>query len=244
MVETVSPKEEETDKGKENDTSKYLPHKERIADLSQPVLSKSAMMTSLPKLNLPVFDEDPCVWPNWYGMFKALVHDQRLSKTQKTIYLKASVKGTAKKVIAGMFFGGTMYEKAIAELIQRFGNPTLISKSLINKFLEIPAIQDENTSSFRLFVDNLHNIVRTLKTYSHEADLQAAANMQQIFTKLLPKIDVRWSNSSNQTPMFFAACEACITSRRTVIDYSERRGTMASVEHKDFSLVTVQHQLV
>ena len=59
-----------------------------------------------------------------------------------------------------------MYDKAIAELTERFGSPTLIFllKSLINKFLEIPAAQDENTSSLRLFVDNLHNIVRTLKT--------------------------------------------------------------------------------
>ena len=59
------------------------------------------------------------------------------------IYLKASVKGTAEKAIAGMLFDGTMYEQAIAELTQRFGNPALISKSLINKFLEMSAVQDE-----------------------------------------------------------------------------------------------------
>lgn len=35
--------------------------------------------------------------------------------------------------------------------------------------------------------------MRTLKTYGHEADLRAAANMQQIVTKLPPKIAVRWS---------------------------------------------------
>ena len=109
------------------------------------------------------------------------------------IYLEASVKKTAEKAMAGTFFDGTMYEKAIAELTQRFGNPALISKSLINKFLAIPAVQDENTYSLRLFVDNLHTIMRTLKTYGHEADLRAAANMQQIVTKLPPKIAVRWS---------------------------------------------------
>ena len=166
-LKTVSPKEEETDEEKETDISKHLLGKERLVDFSQSVLSKSAMMTSFPKLNLPVFDGDPCAWPNWYGMFKALVHDQQLSKTQKMIYLKASVKGTAEKAIAGMFFDGTMYEKAIAERTQRFGNPAFISKSLINNFLAIPAVQDENTSSLRLFVDNLHTIVRTLKTYGH-----------------------------------------------------------------------------
>ena len=58
----------------------------------------------------------------------------------------------------------------------------------------------------------------------------------------------------NQTLIFFAACEECITSRPTVIDSSQepshglllqwRTRTMVSVEHKEFSLVTVQHQLV
>ena len=189
----MSPKEEETDEGKENDISKPFPRKERIVDFSQSVLSKSAMMTSLPKLTLPVFDGHPCAWPTWYGMFKALVHDQQLSKRQKMVYLKASVKGTAEKAVAKMFFDSTMYQKAIAKLTQRFGNPALISKSMINKVLEIPPVQEENTLSLRLFVDNLHNIVRTLRTYGHEADLRAAANMHQIIIKLTPKIAVRWS---------------------------------------------------
>ena len=87
-----------------------------------------------------------------------------------------------------MSFDGTMYVKAITELMQRFGNPTLISKSLINKFLEIPAFQDEYTLILRLFVDNLQNFVRTL-TYGQEADSREAANIQQI----IPKSALRWS---------------------------------------------------
>ena len=86
-----------------------------------------------------------------------------------------------------------MYDKAIAELMQRFGNPTLISKSLINKFLEVPAFHYENTSILRLFVHNLHNFVRTQKTYGQEADSQAAANIQQIIPKIPPKIALRWN---------------------------------------------------
>ena len=56
-----------------------------------------------------------------------------------------------------------------------------------------PYIPPENISSLRSFVDNLHNNVRTLKTYGHGADLQAAANMQQIVSKQPPKIALRWS---------------------------------------------------
>ena len=167
--------------------------KEMVVDLTTPRLTRSALVSSLPKLNLPVFHGDPCDWPNWYGMFKALVHDQRLSKTQKMVYLKASVKGTAEKAIAGMFFDGTMYDEAIKELTNRFGNPALISKALINKLLEMPALKDENTSGLRSFVDNLHSILRTLKTYGHGADLKAAANMEQVMRKLPTAVSERWS---------------------------------------------------
>ena len=106
------------------------------------------------------------------------------------IYLKASVKGTAEKAIAGMFFDGTMYDEAIKELTCRFGYPGLILKSLIGKLLEMPALKDEGTLSF---VDTLHNLVRTLKTYGHGADLKAAANMQHVMGKLPPAISERWS---------------------------------------------------
>ena len=110
------------------------------------------------------------------------------------IYLKASVGGSAEKAIAGMFFTGTMYEEAIKELAHWFGNPELISKSLINKLLELPALKDDNTSSLRTFMDNLHNTVRTLKSYDHGADLRTAArNIQLVVSRLLSVIAERWS---------------------------------------------------
>ena len=42
-------------------------------------------------------------------------------------------------------------------------------------------------------MDNLHNIVRTLKSYDHGADLKAASNMQLVISKLPPVIAERWS---------------------------------------------------
>ena len=77
----------------EENLPKDIEGKEAIVDLAKPGLVRSALVCSLPKINLPVFHGDPCEWPNWYGMFKALIHDQQLTKTQKMIYLKASVRG-------------------------------------------------------------------------------------------------------------------------------------------------------
>ena len=196
---TKTKPEEEPDVLKdEENLPKDTEGKEAIVDLTKSGLVKSAVVSSLPKINLPVFHGDPCEWPNWYGMFKALVHDQRLTKTQKMIYLKASVRGSAEKAIAGMFFTGKMYEEAIKELTHRFRNPELISKSLINKLLELLALKDDNTSSLRTFVDNLHNIVRTLKSYDHGTDLKAAANMQLVIKRLPSVIAKRWSRPKQE----------------------------------------------
>jgi len=188
----VNPKEE-SDKLKEKNTPpKATEDKEKVLDTTKLGFSRSALVSSPSKLNLPVFDGSPCNWPNWYGMFKALVHDQQLSKTPKMVYLKASVTITAKKAIAVMFFDGTIYDEAIKELTNRFGNPALISKSLISKVLEMLALKDENALSQRSFVDDLYSIVRTLKTYGHGTDLQAAAYMQQVVRKLLPAVAEGW----------------------------------------------------
>ena len=161
-------------------------------DLTKSGLVRSAVVSSLPKINLFLFQKGPCEWPNWYGMFKALVHDQRLTKTQKMIYLKASVQGSAKKAIGGMFFNGKMYEEVIKGLTYRFGNPELILKPLINKLLGLPALTDDNTSSLRKFVDNAHNSIRTLKSYDHRADMKVAANMQLVISRLPSVIAERW----------------------------------------------------
>ena len=59
--------------------------------------------------------------------------------------------------------------------------------------MELPALKDDNTSSLRTSVDNLHNIVRTLKSYDHGADLKAAAIMQLVIKRLPSVIAERWS---------------------------------------------------
>ena len=124
-VEKINPKQEPAVDELRNKIRESAKEKGMIGEWT--AFGKPPFLSSLPKINLPVFDGDPCHWPNWYGMFKALVHDQKLSKTQKMIYLKVSVKGSAEKAIAGVSFDGTMYEEAIKELKHRFGNPELIS---------------------------------------------------------------------------------------------------------------------
>lgn len=93
------------------------------------------------------------------------------------IYFKVLVWGLVEKVIVGMFFIGIMYEEVIKELIYWFGNLEFILKLLINKFLELFVFKDDNILSLRIFVDNLYNIVRILKSYDYGVDLKVVVNM-------------------------------------------------------------------
>ena len=151
------------------------------------------LVSALPKIQLPTFDGDPLQWPQWYGLFKALVDSQPISTTEKMVYLKAAVSGTAERAVSGLLFDGSMYEDALKELETRFGNPQLISKTLIRRLLELPKLQGETTTALRTFTDKLHNVVRTLKKYGHDADLKAATNLEQVLNKLPIPVAERWS---------------------------------------------------
>ena len=84
----VNPKEE-PDKLKGKDTPPKATEDEGLVlDTTKLGFSKSALVSSVPKLNLPVFDGDPCKWPNWYGMFKALVHDNNFPKHRRWLSLR------------------------------------------------------------------------------------------------------------------------------------------------------------
>lgn len=56
------------------------------------------------------------------------------------------------------------------------------------------AIKAESTSSLRSFVDTLLNLLRTLNSYCHRADLKAAANMRQVMRKPPQAISERCSS--------------------------------------------------
>ena len=66
------------------------------------------------------------------------------------------------------------------KLTERFGNPALISKSLINKFLEISADQDENNLTARATY-----IVKTFMEQALHQQLICSRLLQSYLQKLL-----------------------------------------------------------
>ena len=60
-------------------------------------------VSSLPKLNLPIFSGDPLTWQSFRDSFDAAVHNNSmLDGVQKFNYLRAQMQGGAARVIAGL----------------------------------------------------------------------------------------------------------------------------------------------
>ena len=70
-------------------------------------------------------------------MFKSIVHDSNISQNAKFHHLQNSVSGKAKTAIEGYGYGGESYGKALEELYSRFGKPSLIVKTTLDKLIDM-----------------------------------------------------------------------------------------------------------
>ena len=91
-------------------------------------------------------------------------------------FIRADAYGVLRNLLAPERPKDKSFVQQYEKLTERFGNPALISESLINNFLEISADQHENNLTTRA---------------THGAGFRPATNMQKIFAKLSPKIAVR-----------------------------------------------------
>ena len=64
-------------------------------------------------------------------------------------FIRADAYGVLRNLLATERHKDKYFVQKYEKLTERFGNPALISKSLINKFLEISADQDENNLTTR-----------------------------------------------------------------------------------------------
>ena len=88
---------------------------------------------SIPKVKLPQFSGNPLEWPQWFGLFQALVDSQQsLSSTEKMVHLQAAVTGLAQKSIAGFMYNPELYQEALNVLKERFGRERDVVRAHLN----------------------------------------------------------------------------------------------------------------
>ena len=76
------------------------------------------LKVNLPKLHLPNFDGNIQQWPEFWDVFKSIIHEQALPAVSKFTYLKSVLKGSALTSVAGIPLTTENYDLAI-QLLQK-----------------------------------------------------------------------------------------------------------------------------
>ncbi|KAF9418810.1 hypothetical protein HW555_004477 [Spodoptera exigua] len=98
-----------------------------------------AIISRLPKLDLPHFGGDLCQWVAYNNLYESLVHSRRdLTPAQKLAYLLASLTGEAKGLVQHLDLVDGNYEIARDLLMRRYQNVRRLADSHVSAILDLP----------------------------------------------------------------------------------------------------------
>ncbi|XP_072389428.1 uncharacterized protein [Diabrotica undecimpunctata] len=158
---------------------KYFSAMSRIdGKLSQLTLSNSSSSPShsqsqepasnsnvrLPPISVPNFNGEYSKWLSFYQLFSSLVKDNNsITKAQKLIYLKSSLKGEPLTLIDSLEVTHENFDLAITILEKKYDNNLAIINSHINAIIDFPTLSKSNYHSLNEFVNDLKRHIDSLK---------------------------------------------------------------------------------
>ena len=88
----------------------------------------------LPPLSLPHFNGNPLRYHEWINNFFSMVHNNTaITDTHRITFLQNSVFGKTKKIIELYSCNPAYYETALNELMNLFGEPSVVVSAFINQ---------------------------------------------------------------------------------------------------------------
>ncbi|KAK5973532.1 Zinc knuckle [Trichostrongylus colubriformis] len=92
-----------------------------------------------PKLELPNFAGDITLFPEFWEIFAAAIHNHPyMTDATKLIYLKRALQGDAKDVVASVQVGDDNYSKAVELLQNTYNRPELLRNRLVDQLESLP----------------------------------------------------------------------------------------------------------
>ena len=103
----------------------------------------------------------PLEWPEWAEFFDAIVHQKRLSDTEKMQYLKINLIAHPKVAISGLGFSSQAYYQA-CDILCKFVRPKVIVESQLKKICTHLPVKNYDSSSIVRFANVVTNTVNVL----------------------------------------------------------------------------------
>ena len=170
-------------------------NQKRLSQPAPPVIYQqvpSDGSRGLPKLKLTKFSGDPLEWLEWCELFEVIVHQKKLSDTEKMEYLKTSLAGQAKAAISGLGFSSQSYYQAWDVLCKRFGRPIVIVEAQLKKIYTHPPVRHDDSSSIVRFAIVVTNTVNVLTRLGFKPDLESEGVLRSATRKFSLQLMKQW----------------------------------------------------
>ena len=187
--------------------------------------SPSTDRVKMPPLKLPTFSGDVLDWPEFWALFSNLVHDRSdLELVAKFGYLKAQLKGSAAKSIAGISITPSNYSIAVNTLKRKFGSPDIVIAHLHVKLRNLP-ISSAKFSDVKHTVETLESYLNQLDTLGQDTDSQQSL-VHLILSKFPIEITVWLTERRDTSPWNMKTLREAL---HRYVDIHEHAHHMASV---------------
>ncbi|KAM8718744.1 hypothetical protein ACLKA7_001457 [Drosophila subpalustris] len=113
---------------------------------------------NLPRITIPKFDGDILKWTQFFDMFVSMVHETNMPTIRKMWYLKTSVVGEAERMIRQIDLKEYNYLHAWNILVDTYDNPRDIETTVLNRFLNQQAINDNVKSLKELYIVTMESL--------------------------------------------------------------------------------------
>ncbi|XP_070547949.1 uncharacterized protein [Ptychodera flava] len=139
------------------------------------VMTRLVNSFRLPQVKVEVFSGNPLQFPNWESSFNSLIESRTQSPDERLNLLSQHLSGEPKSMVSSYLLLQTeeAYIQAKAELKQRYGNNTIISKAFIDKLASFPKVQPRDAIALRRFSDLLNEFAQFIKERAREANIPA-----------------------------------------------------------------------
>ena len=127
----------------------------------------------LPPITIPNFNGNPLKYHESINYYFNLVHHNNISltDTQRITYLQNSVVGKAKEKIQAYSCDPVYYPIALKELMNPFGDPSIVVNAFINQLEARRPNNDYNKQKFVSFAFFLKRLVQAVDYLGFKADL-------------------------------------------------------------------------
>ncbi|XP_037930338.1 uncharacterized protein LOC119665097 [Teleopsis dalmanni] len=151
---------------------------------------------TLPTISLPKFSGDYLSWRQFSDLFAQLIHNQRISDSQKLWYLKTNIQGEAEALIKHLQISDANYETAWQLLQSRYENKRVLVSAVLQRLTAQNSLYDHPTVQA---IKNMHDTTKESLCELHNLNIETSTWDPILVHILLKKLDKNTHCSFEQT---------------------------------------------